>query len=82
MKRLAILLVLFTLMGCTQKDKSRELLEAHGMTDIEVGGYAWFGCSEDDEYRTKFKATTATGQRVSGAVCAGLLFKGATIRYD
>ena len=83
MKRLIFALLMLSIVaGCTNKDKTRQLLESHGMTNIEVGGYALWGCSEDDEVRTKFRATTATGQEVSGVVCSGILFKGATIRYD
>lgn len=45
-------------------------------------GYDWLNCSEDDVFHDKFTAKGPTGRRVSGAVCAGLLFKGATIRLD
>lgn len=68
--------------ACTQPEKSTRLLEAQGYTDVEITGYDVWACSEDDWYHTGFTAKTVTGQPVKGTVCAGFLFKGATIRYD
>lgn len=81
MKTLLIALVAF-LAGCTQPDKSRALLEANGYKSVEITGYNFFSCSEDDTFSTGFKAVGPTGQPVEGAVCAGWFFKGATIRFD
>lgn len=77
----AALVLSGALSGCTAPAQSREVLLDAGYTDVEVGGYDWFGCSEDDTLRTKFKATGPSGRKVEGVVCAGLFFKGATIRY-
>lgn len=80
-KLLAALLLCILAVGCTAPDRSRTVLEGAGYTQIQFTGYGWFECSEDDTYRTKFKAVGPTGKAVSGTVCAGLL-KGATIRMD
>lgn len=67
--------------GCTRPDASRRLLEAQGYTEVVAGGWALLDCSEDDWFRTKFRATSPTGVKVAGAVCSGLLFKNATVRF-
>ena len=81
MKRI-ILAAAIALAGCTNADGTRRVLEAQGFTNIEVKGYSLFGCSKDDTYHTAFEATGPSGKRVSGVVCAGLFFKGATVRFD
>lgn len=68
------------LAGCTAPGWSREALEKSGYTDIETGGYSWFGCGKDDEFSTKFSAVNPAGVRVSGVVCCGLL-KSCTVRF-
>jgi len=81
MKRAPIIAAAATVLsGCTAPNQTREVLLDAGYTNVEIGGYDWFGCSEDDTLRTKFKATGPTGRKVEGVVCAGLFFKGATIR--
>lgn len=81
MKRMMIIAALLAA-GCTQPDHARRVLEAQGYTDIQMDGYDFLNCSKDDTYHDKFTAKGPTGQRVSGVVCAGLLFKGATVRLD
>lgn len=68
--------------GCTQPETAQRVLTGSGYKDISMQGYDWFNCSKDDFYHDKFTATGSTGQKVSGVVCGGLLFKGATIRLD
>jgi hypothetical protein len=68
--------------GCTQPDIARQVLEGAGYKDIEMQGYDLFSCSKDDTFHDKFTATGPTGKRISGTVCAGLLFKNSTIRFD
>lgn len=82
MKTKILLLSILLLAGCTQPDKARELLDANGYKDIEITGYNWLSCSKDDTFHTGFKATGPTGKKVEGTVCAGWLFKGATIRFE
>lgn len=76
-----LLLALTLCFGCTVSDsKAKEVLRSAGYTNIEIGEHAWFACSEGDEFASKFTATNANGQRVSGAVCCGIL-KNCTIRF-
>jgi len=77
-----VIFAMALLAGCTQPEKARAVLESAGYSDIRLDGYGWFACSEDDTYRDKFTAKGPTGKPVSGVVCAGLFFKGATIRID
>lgn len=75
----ASLLFLLILMGCTQdKNKVKDILAAEGYTNISVGGYSSFACSEKDTYSNGFTAEK-NGQIVEGTVCAGA-FKNNTIR--
>lgn len=76
------ILAAFCLSACTKPDHAARVLESAGYTDIQMHGYVVFGCSEDDQYHDKFTAKGPTGKPVSGVVCAGLVFKGATIRLD
>lgn len=82
MTRLAItLLIALTLAGCSDNIGARRALADAGYTDIELTGYRIFGCSDDDQFRTGFRAKSPAGRRVSGVVCAGWM-KGNTIRTD
>jgi hypothetical protein len=81
MNRLTLVLVLM-LAACTQPDRATEVLEAQGYTDIRITGYDAFACSKDDAFHTGFVAKSPNGRTVKGVVCAGLVFKGATIRFD
>ncbi len=58
----------------------RQLLEA-GYSQVDVSGWNFLACSEDDVFRIGFTALGPTGKSVSGTVCSGFL-KGATIRLD
>lgn len=81
MKNTAVIALLL-LSGCTQPDRSKALLEAQGYQDVQITGYNFWSCSEDDTYHTGFTATSPAGQQIKGTVCAGMFFKGATIRFD
>lgn len=82
MKKLFVsVLVVLSLSGCTRAGEAERVLASQGFTDIQAGGYAFFGCDEKDVFQTKFTATSPTGQRVKGQVCSGW-FKGATVRFD
>jgi hypothetical protein len=74
-------LVAIMFSACTNKSDAERALKAEGFSDIEVTGYDFFACSEDDFYHTGFRAKNSKGQVVTGTVCSGLLFKNATIRY-
>ena len=81
MKYLFLSILLISFASCTNPEKASEALTKSGYSDIETGGYGWLACGRDDQYSTKFTATNPVGMRVSGTVCAGLFFKGATIRF-
>lgn len=77
----AALVALVLLAGCSDPNKGKliRILEAEGYTNIQLGGYAFFMCGQDDLFATSFTATGPTGQPVSGAICSGVT-KGATVR--
>lgn len=77
-----ILCAAAVLAGCTQSDDAVRVLESAGYTEVALNGYDFFNCSQDDFYKTKFSAKGPNGKPVSGVVCAGLFFKGATIRLN
>jgi hypothetical protein len=77
--RYLIIASLALLASCTAPNTAERTLVANGYTDVEIRGYALFGCGEDDQFRTKFRATAPSGMTVDGVVCGGL-FKGSTIR--
>lgn len=76
-----MLLFAITLPGCTQPNEAEYLLRTQGFKNIQVTGYNFFACSEDDMFHTGFSAIAPNGQRVSGTVCGGWL-KGKTVRFD
>ena len=81
MKHAALLLLaLCALSACSSRDDATKALEGMGFTNIVTNGHAWFGCSDSDDFATKFTATNVRGQRVSGVVCSGW-GKGATVRF-
>lgn len=85
MRRAAAVVVLVAALvvtaACTDEKTAARVLRDNGYTNVEVGGYAAWACSDSDTYATKFKATSPSGSKVTGAVCNGA-FKGATIRFD
>lgn len=68
--------------GCTDPKTAERALRSAGYKNIEAGGYSWFGCSEGDVFRTRFRAVGPTGVPTEGAVCNGWFFRGAVIRVD
>lgn len=81
MKRLTLMLMPLALSACTDASKATRALEGAGYQNIQITGYAVFGCDQNDTFHTGFKATGPKGQPVSGVVCSGA-FKGATIRTE
>lgn len=82
MKKTIAIALLALLTACTQPDHAKRVLEDQGYTKVEMLGYDWLNCSKDDTYHDKFRALSPAGKPVTGVVCAGVLFKGATIRLD
>ena len=72
--------------GCTAPEKTRALLESQGYTAVAIHGWQPYSCSTGeggDWFSTGFSAyAPVTELPISGTVCAGLLFKDATIRFD
>lgn len=81
MKKFIITIAIVLVSGCTDPQGAREALSAQGFSNIEITGYKMFMCDEKDVYSTGFVAKNINGQTVKGSVCAGLFFKGSTIRY-
>lgn len=82
MKNYIILLFGLLIISCTNKEDATKALLDASYHPIEVGGYGWFDCGQDDFYSTRFKAYNSDSTRiVTGCVCSGL-FKGKTIRLD
>lgn len=77
--KIFLILFLLLLIGCTNADQARRVLEVDGFTDVEITGYSFFGCGRDDVFHTQFTAKK-NGHITSGVVCSGFL-KGATIRF-
>jgi len=69
------------LSGCTSQSDAERALKSTGHTDIQMTGYNFLACSEDDFYHTGFSAENREGRIVTGTVCSGLIFKSATVRY-
>lgn len=81
MKKISLVLALMLAAGCTAPESATTALTGAGYTNIQLTGYRFFGCSEDDLFKTGFTAKGPTGQTVKGVVCGGI-FKGSTIRLD
>lgn len=68
--------------SCTDEKGAEKALIQNGYHPIEVGGYGFFDGSEDDVFKTRFKAYSPdSSQIIEGTVCSGW-FKGKTIRLD
>lgn len=80
---LVIIILVGMLAGCgVNPNSATKALEAQGMTDVQIEGYAWFGgCGKDDAFQSYFSATGANGQPITGSICQGF-FKGTTVRFD
>lgn len=81
MSLIGLSLLTVGLAGCSNNEDAQRALSGAGYKNIQTQGYAFFACGKDDFYSTEFTATNPAGQNVSGTVCSGLLFKGATIRF-
>lgn len=56
----------------SETSQAYRVLEAHGFTDISLGGFQWgCGCSEGEGMNKSFSAKGVNGQRISGCVCWG-----------
>ena len=81
LKSMTVAMICLLSVGCTDYDGTAKTLERQGYSEISVVGWAPFSCSENDAFRTSFRAKAPNGETVTGAVCAGF-FKGNTLRLD
>lgn len=79
MKKIMFAVILF-LTACTDSGNAYRVLREQGFKNIQITGYEFFACSEDDFYSTGFIAEK-DGNFVKGVVCSGFLFKSSTIRF-
>ncbi len=84
MKYAALGLLVIGLTACTDAGTATRILKAQGYKDVQITGYRFFGCGEQDQYRTGFKAIGPSGDQVEGVVCSGISFlgKSSTVRID
>lgn len=81
-KMLSLAAIVLILSSCgVNPNKGKAALEGMGITDIQITGYSFFGCSKDDSFRSNFVGTGPNGNKVSGTLCSGFL-KGITVRFD
>jgi hypothetical protein len=80
-RKTAMIIALVGLSACTDSDGAHRTAENHGLTNIRITGYRFFGCSDEDVWRTGFEASSPNGRRVTGVVCSAL-FKSNTLRLD
>jgi hypothetical protein len=78
--KITIVAVACYLAACVDESNTVRTLQNHGFSNIQTTGWTPFTCSEDDAFSTGFVAINATGQKVSGTVCCGLL-KSCTVRF-
>ena len=81
MKKMMMVILMVVCSGCTRPEKTKELLEANGYSNVVTTGYAFWLKGEGDTFSTGFTAMSPNGKPVKGAVTGGIL-KGSTIRFN
>lgn len=81
MKKIIIAILCILIASCTNHEKAIEVLQKQGYTNIEITGYEFGACAEEDVFHTGFIATSPSGYVVSGLVCSGWI-NGSTIRFE
>lgn len=81
MKTLTLLLLLVSLSSCTKEADVEKYAQMEEWDSYTIEGYCWFGCSQEDFWKTKFTATKK-GKTFEGCTCSGFLFKNTTLRLD
>lgn len=76
---ITLLVVSLLLVGCSNPEGTTRTLQGMGMTDIDIKGYAFFGCSDREMFHTHFTAKGPSGNHVEGVACSSWL-SGTTIR--
>lgn len=81
MKKFTFVILAVVLAACTDEAGTRKTLRNAGFTDVEITGYSWWACGDDDTFHTGFRAKNPRGETVEGTVCCGGLTKGCTVRF-
>lgn len=81
MKRLLFIFFVLFFVSCTSPENAQRVLEQSGYTNIKITGFRFFGCGQDDVFRTGFTAVGPSGKNIEGVVC-GDFIKASTIRVD
>lgn len=65
------------------KTTAKAVVEDSGYENVVItDDWAILACGRDDAYRMRWKGTSSNGKEVHGQVCAGLMFKGWTVRLE
>lgn len=59
--------------------RSEQAITDLGYTNVQYQGWAWFACSEDDNFSLRYTAVSQSGRPVTLVACSGW-FKGVTVR--
>lgn len=81
MIRPTVLAAILLFAGCSDAENAKRVLEQQGYTNVQITGARAWGCSDDDIYRTGFRATSPAGIVLTGVVCRNAM-KASTIRFD
>lgn len=67
-----------------RETRQERAARAMGLTDYKFEGTALIGCAKGDSALASehFTARNVLGDKVSGTVCCGLVFKGCTVRFE
>lgn len=82
MKKIIAISICLFLSACTNENDADRSLISLGFTNITYTGFRLFACADSDFYHTGFKAINPQGNKVSGTVCSGILFKNSTVRFS
>ena len=80
MKQLLILSLFLLIISCTREEDVSKYARIEKWDSYSVEGFCWFGCGQDDFFKTKFTAVK-NGQAFKGCVCSSI-FKNSTLRID
>lgn len=93
MRKITVVVMLFVLVAIVvsscgafvDESVAVRAMETQGYSNVKITGkHIWFtswqGCGKEDDVKFDVVATNPIGKRVELFVCAGWLFKGATVR--
>lgn len=82
MNKLILVVGFIFISGYVDQETALRVLSSNGYINIQITGYSPFSCSEYDFNSRGFIAKSPNGQQVRGAICTGIPFKNATIRFE